>query len=192
MKQFQYAAIKERQKPFRPSEIHFLGLAVTRFNPPLRRLCDKIVADEFEQISLLAAGVEYDRDTYIGKKKEKEVQEKEFKELKNQGKETGYFNAYWKPLCEAYKAKREKEKQSIVEKSALEPEFKTKISDALKECKNVKDLPACVDDIKSKLDFVVEKLGVKPENVILLVTEDLFNLCVKHIHLEGKDKKAGL
>ena len=192
MKQFQYAAIKERQKPFKPSEIHFLGLGVTHFNPPLLRPCDKIVADEFEQISLLAAGVEYDMDTYTGEKKEKKAQEKEFEESKNKGEKTEDFKAHSKPFCEAYKAKREKEKKSIVEKRALEPEFKTKISDALNECKNVQDLPACVDDIKSKLDFAIEKLGVKPENVILLVTEDLFNLCVKHIPLKGKDKKAGL
>ena len=140
----------------------------------------------------MAAGVEYDRDTYTGEKKEKKVQEKEFEESKKQGEKTGYFKAHWKPLCEAYKAKREKEKNSIVEKRALEPEFKTKISDALKECKNVQDLPYCVNDIKRKLDFAVEKLGVKPENVILLVTEDLFDLCVKHIPLKGKDKNAGL
>ena len=69
----------------------------------------------------MAAGVEYDRDTYTGEKKEKKVQEKEF-ESKNQGKKTG-FKAHWKPLSEALKAKREKEKKSIVEKRAIEPEF---------------------------------------------------------------------
>ena len=69
----------------------------------------------------MAAGVEYDRDTYTGEKKEKKVQEKEF-ESKNQVKKTG-FKAHWKPLSEALKAKREKEKKSIVEKRAIEPEF---------------------------------------------------------------------
>ena len=70
------------------------------------------------------------------------------------------------------KAARELVKDRIVEKRA--PEFQTKVSEALKNCEKIANLPACVDDIKIKLDFVVEKLGVKPENVILLVTEDLF------------------
>ena len=96
------------------------------------------------------------------------------KELKKLGKSTGLFKTYEKPLCDAYKVVREKEKDKIVKNRALELEFKTKVSDALKICKNVKDLPACVDDIKRMLDFAVEKLGVKPENVILLVTEDVF------------------
>ena len=54
------------------------------------------------------------------------------------------------------------------------PEFKTKVSEAIENCKKVKDLPACVDDIRRKLDFAIEVLGVKSENVNLLVTEDLF------------------
>ena len=95
MKQFQYAAIKERQKPFKPSEIHFLGLGVTRFNPPLLRTCDKIVADEFEQISLLAAAVEYDRDTYTGEKKEKKVREPKQKK-QTLAEDIPYFKPYWK------------------------------------------------------------------------------------------------
>ena len=70
------------------------------------------------------------------------------------------------------KTARELVKDSIVDKCA--PEFQSKVSEALKNSEKIADLPACVDDIKRKLDFVVENLGVKPENVILLVTEDLF------------------
>ena len=70
------------------------------------------------------------------------------------------------------KAANERVKDPIVEKRA--PEFQNKVSEALKNCKKIADLPACVDDIKRKLDFVVENLGVKPENVILLMTEDVF------------------
>ncbi len=51
-------------------------------------------------------------------------------------------------------------------------------------------MPACADDIKQMLDFALEDLGVKPKNVILLVTEELFYKFVKHIPLKGKDKKA--
>jgi hypothetical protein len=42
------------------------------------------------------------------------------------------------------------------------------------------------------LDFAVEDLGVRPKNVTLLVTEELFYKFVKHIPLKGKDKKAGI
>ena len=75
-------------------------------------------------------------------------------------------------MCDAFKAGRELIKDPIVEKRA--PELKTKVSEAFERCKRVKDLPACVDDIKRKLDFAVEELGVKSENVILLVNEDVF------------------
>ena len=78
-------------------------------------------------------------------------------------------------MCEALKAKREIAKELVIKKRALEPEFKTKVSEAIKECKKVKDLPACDGDIKRMLDFGIEELGVKPENVILLVTEDVFD-----------------
>ena len=54
-------------------------------------------------------------------------------------------------------------------------ELKTKVSEAIENCKKVSDLPACADDIKRNLDFAIEVLGVKPENVTLLATEDLFN-----------------
>ena len=53
-------------------------------------------------------------------------------------------------------------------------ELKTLIPQALQNCKKVADLPACVEDIKRMLDFSLEELGVKPEDVILLVTENLF------------------
>ena len=76
-------------------------------------------------------------------------------------------------IREPLKAARELAKDPIVEKRAQE--LKTKVSKAIEECKNVNDLPTCVDDIKRKMDFVVEVLGVKPENVILLMTEDVFN-----------------
>ena len=75
-------------------------------------------------------------------------------------------------MCEAFRTGRELVKGPIVEKRA--PEFQTKLSEAFENCKKVADLPACVDDIKRKLDFAVEELGVKSENVILLVTEDVF------------------
>ena len=42
------------------------------------------------------------------------------------------------------------------------------------------------------LDFSLEDLGVKPENVTLLVTEDLFGQFVKQIPLKGKGDKASL
>ena len=58
------------------------------------------------------------------------------------------------------KAARELVKGLIVKKRA--PEFQTKVSEALKNCEKIANLPACVDDIKRKLDFVVENLGVKP------------------------------
>jgi hypothetical protein len=37
------------------------------------------------------------------------------------------------------------------------------------------DLNACAEDIKKMLEFSLENLGVKPENVTLLVTEEVFN-----------------
>jgi hypothetical protein len=42
------------------------------------------------------------------------------------------------------------------------------------------------------LDFAVEDLGVRPKNVTLLVTEELFYKFVKHIPLKSKEKKAGI
>ena len=77
------------------------------------------------------------------------MQAEEFKQLKKQGKANGYFENYWRPLSDAFKADREKAKDNLVKKRALELEFKTKVSDAIKTCKNVIDLPACVNDIKS-------------------------------------------
>ena len=52
-------------------------------------------------------------------------------------------------------------------------------------------MPACSDDITRMLNFSLEDLGVKPKNVILFVTEDLFYSFVKHAPLKGKEKKAG-
>jgi hypothetical protein len=36
-------------------------------------------------------------------------------------------------------------------------------------------LPACVNDIKWMLNFLVEVMGVKPKDVRLLVTNDVFS-----------------
>ena len=49
MKMFQYAQIKERQIPFRPHEIHFHGLAVTKFDPPLVANYIDLANQEYER-----------------------------------------------------------------------------------------------------------------------------------------------
>ena len=57
----------------------FLGLAVTRFNPPLTRNWDKIDPDKYEQhCCLQAAAAEYDRVTASEDWKEQKVQKPVF------------------------------------------------------------------------------------------------------------------
>jgi hypothetical protein len=41
------------------------------------------------------------------------------------------------------------------------------------------------------LNFALEVLGVKPEDITLLVTEDIFFQIVKQVPLDNKEKKAG-
>ena len=53
-------------------------------------------------------------------------------------------------------------------------ELKNEVPKAIDKCHKEPNLPACVNDIDVMLNFAIEELGVKPENVILLVTEDLF------------------
>jgi hypothetical protein len=78
------------------------------------------------------------------------------------------FMEYWKPLLDAFISKKESEKGSLVKKRALE--LNTKVSEALQKCKRVADLPACAEDLKRMLNFSLENLGVKPENVTLMAT----------------------
>ena len=71
-------------------------------------------------------------------------------------------------------------------------ELKTQFPEALKKLKIVADLPACDDDMKRILDFSIEDIGVKPENITLLVTEDTFKKVVKHIYIDrGETKRTG-
>ena len=42
--------------------------------------------------------------------------------------------------------------------------------EALKKCKKVANLPACVNDISGMMNFMVNVMGVKPEDVTLLTT----------------------
>ena len=71
-------------------------------------------------------------------------------------------------------------------------ELKTQVPEALKKLKIVADLPACDDDMKRIMDFSVEVIGVRPENVTLLVTEDTFKKVVKHIAWVSEEKKDNL
>ena len=52
--------------------------------------------------------------------------------------------------------------------------LKGEVDKAIQTLKKVPPLPATVNDIEVMLNFAIEELGVKPENVILLVTDDLF------------------
>ena len=53
-------------------------------------------------------------------------------------------------------------------------ELKIEIPEALKKCKKVGDLKACKNDMEQIVNFALQILGVKPEDMTLLVTEDLF------------------
>ena len=53
-------------------------------------------------------------------------------------------------------------------------QLKIEVPKAIQTRKIVKPLPATVNDIEVMLNFAIEELGVKPENVILLVSDDLF------------------
>ena len=75
---------------------------------------------------------------------------------------------YINPGCNAFRAERLKQRDATVEKRVKELEVE--IPKAIQKCKTVGDLPACVDDISGILNFMIEVLGVKPENVKLLVT----------------------
>ena len=65
------------------------------------------------------------------------------------------------------------------------------LTEAIKKCKKVDNLPACKTDIEKMLNFVLQILGVKPRDITLMVTEDLFYQVVKQVPIEGKEKKAG-
>ena len=54
--------------------------------------------------------------------------------------------------------------------------------------KKMKDLKIVSEDIKNWLNFSIEILGVKPEDVEILGTEDFFNQVVKHIALYDEKK----
>ena len=54
------------------------------------------------------------------------------------------FDKYWNPLSKELIAKREKEKDLIVKKLAIDQ--KTKVSEALRKCK-ILELPACAEDL---------------------------------------------
>jgi hypothetical protein len=65
-------------------------------------------------------------------------------------------------------------------------ELETEIPEALKHCKQVKDLNACSEDIRQIMNFCIEILGVKPKDCKLMVNQDLFISVVKHVPLEGE------
>ena len=79
---------------------------------------------------------------------------------------------YIRLTVDPYTKLRENERDAAVQQRI--EELKIKIPEALKKCKKVDDLKACKIDIEQMLNFGLEILGVKPEDLILLVTQDLF------------------
>ena len=62
-------------------------------------------------------------------------------------------------------------------------ELKIEIPEALKKCKKVGDLKACKNDMEQIVNFLLQILGVKPEDMTLLMTEDLFYQIVKQVSI---------
>jgi hypothetical protein len=54
MFQVHHRLIKERERPFRPSQIKFLGFGISRFNPPLTRPCIDYAEEEYKNNSVAA------------------------------------------------------------------------------------------------------------------------------------------
>ena len=90
-----------------------------------------------------------------------------------------------------YTAAREQQRDATVKKRIEELEIE--VPEAIKNCKKVSDLPACVNDISQALNFMTEEMSVKPEHTKLLVVEELFDKFVKQIPPEwDKEKKEGI
>ena len=94
---------------------------------------------------------------------------------------TGPAGLYVNPKCSAFKVERESMavKEPLLKKRELE--LQKIIPKAVKNCKKVKDLEACSEDVRHILNFCIEILGVKAKDFILLVHYDLFDLVVKRV-----------
>ena len=53
------------------------------------------------------------------------------------------------------------------------------------------DLEECEIDMKQMLNFGYQVLGIKPEDITILATENLFWKIVKQVALEGEEKMPG-
>ncbi len=111
-------------------------------------------------------------------------------EADKQGLSTNNKAEHIRATLNPYKKRRADERDAAVSKRV--EELKIEIPEAIKKCKTVSDLPACVNDIKWMLNFLVEVMGVKPKDVRLLVTNDVFSQFVKHISVESECKKTGI
>ena len=166
-----------RQKALRATTIKVHLWGATQYDPPSSRSFLKEASDEYDKITIA--------EEAILRKKNVE----EFNEKLKKGEVTGLAGAYSLPRSRAYKAEREKMKADIVNKRI--ETLKMELTEAIKKCKKVDNLPACKTDIEKMLNFVLQILGVKPRDITLMVTEDLFYQVVKQVPIEGKEKKAG-
>ena len=154
----------ERQEPFRPDEVYFLGMAVDKYNPPLERPYSEYATDE------------YDKKTFAQAQKMRNELSAEANAKGLKGKDKGdYINKQVNP----YTAEREKQREAAIKKRIEELEIE--VPEAINKCKKVNDLPACVNDISWALNFFTEEMSVKPEHTKLLVVEELFDKFVKHV-----------
>ena len=56
MFQVHHILIKEREKPFRPTNIKLLAWGIQKFNPPLTRPCIDYATEEYKMITNSEAG----------------------------------------------------------------------------------------------------------------------------------------
>ena len=138
-------------------------MAMDKYNPPLERPYSEYAMDEYNKKT----------STQSQKMRNELGAEANAKGLK--GKDKGDFiNKTVNP----YTAARVQQRDAAVKKRIEELEIE--VPEAIKNCKKVSDLPACVNDISQALNFMTEEMSVKPEHTKLLVVEELFNKFVKH------------
>ena len=98
---------------------------------------------------------------------------------KNLGNKTGEFvNGKIKEIREEF---FEKYKTEIPKRTK---ELEVLIPEAIKRSKKLSNLQTCSDDANRMTRFLTETMGVKPEHIILMMTEPVFNKVVQNVKLD--------
>ena len=171
MVSIEFPIVCDREEHFKPDEIRAFVFAVTEYDNPIAPDCEEYAKLEFNKLAHSAG--EKMRNTLKIEAKEK-----------NLGNKTGEFvNGKIKEIREEF---FEKYKTEIPKRTK---QLEVLIPEAIKRSKKLSNLQTCSDDANRMTRFLTETIGVKPEHIILMMTEPVFNKVVQNVKLDKEETK---